>query len=120
MYIVQPSINNPNTHFLFNGLEYDKDHYTLAYRGLSIVGGQVDKTKVKVGIRSKFRLGEYLVTPVDIFYWSDGTSNFFNLDTLVSYLVPLLNFADGVFMTQDSEDLFVTQDNNYFFITQDQ
>lgn len=96
MIRIEPSINNPDTHFKLNGLEYDKDHYTLFYRNLSLVNGQVDKLSVKVGLRSKFNLVETLVSPTDITNWSDGVSNFTNLDLLLQYILDLINLSVGV------------------------
>ena len=95
--IIKDSILNPSHSFNLGGLDYDKGVYTPFYSNKLVDSqGDVIKSEVSVGIRSKTEFNKVLQEPLPISSWSDGTTSFSDLDTLVGHITLLLfNPAGG-------------------------
>ena len=94
--IIKESTLNPTHSFNLGGLDYDKGIYTLFYSDKYVDDqGDLIKDKIRVGVRSKTEFNKVLQEPLPITSWSDGTTNFSDLDSLVTYITPLLFSAAG-------------------------
>lgn len=94
--VIKQSTVNSDKFFNLNGLDYDKGIYSIFYNNLLRgTDGNIIKDSVNVGIRSKSEFSETLVFPMKITSWSNGTSNFSDLDSLIAHVISLINFEEG-------------------------
>ena len=96
MNIIKNSILNPETHFNFNGLDYQKNLFMLTYGNLELDSNkELIKDNVKVGLRHKNDFTVVLSTNKSKSFWSDGTNVFTDLDLLIGHIGSLISFNNG-------------------------
>lgn len=86
-YAIEPSTNNPNVAFVVNGLEYEKDVYTIEYG--SYLQGLGDPEQVEVGIVNKYN-GATIVPAAPYSKFTNGTTAFESLDSLITYIFSVI------------------------------
>lgn len=89
------SLDNPQTHFIYNQLEYKKGSWELFYTNKINKSGtkDLDKNLIKVGIRNTYNFKLILQTPINILNWKGLSGEVFNtLEEFLLYVVPIINF----------------------------
>jgi hypothetical protein len=87
-YAVTASTNNPDSTFIINGLEYPKGLYIIEYGSYEDNSGT--PVNVEVGVANKYT-GEVIIPASPYNQYTNGTSVFNSLDSLISHLATNLN-----------------------------
>ena len=99
MPIIKASTNDNTNLFLLDGLDQNRGAFILYYDSVEKnSSGVIDETKIRIGLRSKYRENEILITPQLRKYWSNGVTIFGNTSATgtVTSASPVANtFATG-------------------------
>lgn len=94
--VIKTSTLVPDKFFELDGMSYEKNVYTIYYNNIELdTDGNVIKDNVHVGIRSRSNFNQVLVHPLSIDSWNDGSSDFSDLDSLVTHITGLISFNSG-------------------------
>mgnify|MGYP000424558123 CR=1 FL=1 len=88
---IEVSVNNPETSFVYNGLEYKKGVWELYYTNKSTPEQNESLDNVQVGIRSVYT-NRILQQPLHISSWKDASNNsYIDIQSLVSDIMPIIS-----------------------------
>ena len=82
-YAIEASTDNPTVAFVVNGLEYQKDVYTIEYGSLEETSGTPED--VTVGIINKYS-GATIVPASPYWQYTNGTTAFTSLSSLITHI----------------------------------
>jgi len=110
--IIKASVLNPEQSFTMGGLEYLKGTYVPFYDNKAVnEQGEVDKSSIRIGIRSNSDSNNILQEPIPVSSWSNGTTNYSDFDALLTDISGLLfNLAGETAALQTGKYLIGWQD----------
>jgi hypothetical protein len=97
MATIKAGVSDPTNTFNLNGLDYKKGIYEIYYNGVEVdSSGNIDESKVKVGIRNQHNVRESIQYPQRVSDYKDGVGTpYSSLNDLITDLVGLLGFNSG-------------------------
>ena len=110
MIVIRESAIDSDKLFYFNGLEYQKGQFIITYGNIEYdENGDLIKEDITVGLRHKRDFSIVLSSNRAVSSWSNGVTSFMSIDSLIEYMVGIIDLNVGGSSDGSSYEAQLTQ-----------